>query len=118
MVQEQRIVSMGCATRLKIVDDDGSPILEYLKDRVGPLQETPNILFCTNTLVIYWHSVSPAIEHGQLGHPLSSWQMRSFPLGARLRSVSASCSRARSIWSTARTSLAELLGNLDEAFAG
>ena len=41
---------------------NGSLIVEYLKDRVGPTQEVPNIVFNIYVIAIHWHTVQPIID--------------------------------------------------------
>ena len=50
-----------------MVGSNGSPIVEYPKDRLGPLQDAPRRLFYVYAPTIHWHTVSSAVED-ELAH--------------------------------------------------
>ena len=41
---------------------NGSPIVEYPEDRLGPLQDAPGRLFYVYAPTIHWHIVSSIVE--------------------------------------------------------
>ena len=41
---------------------NGSPIVEYPEDRLGPSQDAPRRLFYVYAPMIHWHTMSLAVE--------------------------------------------------------
>ena len=70
MAQEQQLIPVGDAVDKNVVDDtsmqgsNGSPIVEYPEDRVGPTQDTPERLFSIYTPTIHWH-VAPSTKENE-----------------------------------------------------
>ena len=68
MLQDQQLVSSSSGPTYNAVDDtsmvnsNGSPIVEYPEDRLGPSQDTIGRLFYVYAPMIHWHIVSSAVE--------------------------------------------------------
>ena len=68
MSQSQELVPSGSAMTYNAVEDtsmagsNGSPLVEYPEDRVGPTREAPERLFYVYAPTIHWHTVSTAAE--------------------------------------------------------
>ena len=68
MSQDQQIVPSGSEPTYNEVDDtsmaenNGSPIVEYPLDRLGPTQDAPGCMFYLYSPTIHWHTVSSAME--------------------------------------------------------
>ena len=68
MSQNQKLVPNGSEPTYNVVDDtgmggsNGSPIVEYPEDRLGPAQDAPGRLFYVYAPMIHWHTVSSPME--------------------------------------------------------
>ena len=68
MSQSQELVPSGSAMTYNAVEDtsmagsNGSPLVEYPEDRVGPTRDAPERLFYVYAPTIHWHTVSTAAE--------------------------------------------------------
>ena len=73
MSQEQQLVSSGSGPRYNALDDtsmagnNGSPIVEYPEDRLGPTRDAPERMFYVYAPTIHWHTVSSTVED-ELAH--------------------------------------------------
>ena len=68
MSQEQQLVPSGSGPTYNAIDDtsmagsNGSPVVEYHEDRLGPTRDAPERLFYVYAPTIHWHTVSSTIE--------------------------------------------------------
>ena len=68
MSQEQQLVPSGSGPTYNTVDNtsmagsNGSPIVEYPEDRLGPMQDAPERLFYVYAPTIHWHTMSSTVE--------------------------------------------------------
>ena len=68
MSQEQQLVPSGSGPIYNAVDNtsmagsNGSPIVEYPEDRLGPTRDAPKCLFYVYAPMIHWHTVSSIVE--------------------------------------------------------
>ena len=97
MLQDQQLVPSSSEPTYNAVDDismagsNGSPLVEYPEDRLGPSQDASRRLFYMYAPMIYWHTMSSVVEDELACRLIEQLADEAYRLANKQRSTNIGC---------------------------